>query len=155
MAYSQPTRGQATDVQIGARELAAYKTKTFSDVAGSGALNDIIPLFQVTGACLVHLRGYIETALTGATATLVHGRSGTTNDLITILTCTNMTLGAGIDNTAAVVARGTVLGKTPLKTYFDGQTINATNATAAITAGKINYICVYIPLTPGSGVEAL
>lgn len=155
MAYVPPTRGQIAEIQAGIRPLAAFKTKTFSNTAGNGALNDTIPLFQVTGSCLVSLRGYVETALTGATATLVHGKAGTTNDLIPILTCTNMTLGAGIDSTAAVVARGTALAKTPLKTYFDGEIINATNATAAITAGKINYICDFIPLTEGAGVEAL
>lgn len=155
MAYSSPTRGQLTEISVGARELAAYKTKTFANVAGSGALNDVMPLFQVTGTCLVHLRGYVETSLAGATATLVHGKAGATNDLITILTCTNMTAGTGIDSTAAVVARGTALAKTPLKTYFNGDIINATNATAAITAGKIHYICAFIPLTEGAGVEAL
>lgn len=155
MAYVPPTRGGLQEIQSGARELAAYKSKTFSNVAGSGALNDVIPLFRVTGMCLVALRGYVETALTGATATLVHGKSGATNDLIPILTCTNMTIGAGIDSTSAVVARGTALAKTPLKTYYHGDTINATNATAAITAGKINYICTFIPLTEGAGVEAL
>ena len=155
MAYAGQTRGQLAEIPAGARELAAYKTFTFSNAAGFGALNDVIPLFRVTGACLVHLRGYVETSLAGATATLVHGKAGTTNDLITILTCTNMVAGAGIDSTAAVVARGTALAKTPLKTYFNGDIINATNATAAITAGKIHYICAFIPLTEGSGVEAL
>lgn len=155
MAFSPLTRGQLQEIQSGVREIAAYKTKTFTGVAGSGALNDVMPLFRVTGTCLVALRGYVETTLAGATATLVHGKAGATNDLITILTCTNMAAGTGIDSTAAVVARGTALAKTPLKTYFDGDTINATNATAAITAGKINYICTFIPLTEGAGVEAL
>ena len=155
MAYVPPTRGQLQEIPTGARELAAYKTKTFSNTAGNGALNDVIPLCRVTGTCLVALRGYCETTLAGATATLVHGKAGATNDLITILTCTAITAGTGIDSTAAVVARGTALAKTPLKTYFDGDTINATNATAAITGGKINYICTFLPLTEGAGVEAL
>lgn len=149
------TRGQITEIQAGLRPLAAMKTKTFANVAGSGALNDVMPLFKVQGACLVSLRGYVETSLTGATATLVHGKAGATNDLIPILTCTTLVAGAGIDKSAAVVARGTALDKTPLKTYFDGDVINATNATAAITAGKIHYICDFIPLTEGAGVEAL
>ena len=155
MAYIPPTRGELQEVQSGARELAAYKTFTFSNTAGAGALNSTIPLFKVTGNCLVALRGYCETTLAGATATLVHGKAGATNDLIPILTCTNIVAGSGIDSTAAVVARGTALAKTPLKTYFDGDIINATDATAAITAGKINYICTFTPLTPGAGVEAL
>ena len=43
MAYTPPTRGQLEQIQVGARELAAYKTKTFANVAGSGALNDVMP----------------------------------------------------------------------------------------------------------------
>ena len=155
MVYVSPTRGQLEEIQSGVRFLAAYKTKTFSDTAGNGALNDTIPLFKVTGNCLVSLRGYCETTLTGITATLVHGKPGATNDLIPILICTNIVAGTGIDSTAAVVARGTVLVKLPLRTYFDNTTISATNATAAITAGKIHYICDYVPLTESSGVEAL
>lgn len=155
MAYTSPTRGQLEEIQSGVRELAAYKTKTFDGTAGNGALNDVMPLFKVTGNCLVALRGYCETTLAGATATLIHGKAGATNDLIPILTCTNIVAGSGIDSTSSVVARGTALVKTPLKTYFDGDIINATDATAAITAGKINYICTYIPLTQGAGVEAL
>lgn len=155
MAYVPPTRGQIQEIQAGIRPLAAFKTKTFSNTAGNGALNDVIPLFKVTGNCLVSLRGYCETTLAGASATLVHGKSGATNDLIPILTCTTIVAGAGIDKSATVVARGTALDKTPVKTYFDGDVINATNATAAITAGKINYICDFVPLTEGAGVEAL
>jgi len=155
MAFNGFPRGQLMEIQAGVRPLAAMKTFTFSNTAGAGALPSTIPLFRVTGAVLLCLRGYVETTLAGASATLVHGKAGTTNDLIPILTCTNMVAGSGIDSTSAVVARGTALAKTPLKTYFDGEIINATSATAAITAGKINYICDFIPLTEGAGVEAL
>jgi hypothetical protein len=155
MSYDGFTRGEVAEIEAGIIPIAAFKTKTFSNVAGSGALNDVMPLFKVTGNCLVSLRGYVETTLVGATATLVHGKAGATNDLIPILTCTTLVAGAGIDSTATVVARGTALAKSPVKTYFDGDVINATDATAAITAGKINYICDFLPLTPGAGVEAL
>jgi hypothetical protein len=149
------SRGQITEIIAGLRPLAALKTVTFSNAAGLGALNSTIPLFKVQGTCLVSLRGYCETSLAGATATLVHGKAGATNDLIPILTCTNIVAGSGIDKTSSVVARGTALDKTPLKTYFNDEVINATNATAAITAGKINYICDFIPLTEGAEVIAL
>jgi hypothetical protein len=148
------TRGQIAEITAGLRPMAALKTFTFSNITGSGALNDVIPLFKVQGNCLVSLRGYVETTLAGTNATVIHGKAGATNDLITILTCTNLTAGGGIDSTG-FVARGTALNKTPLKAYFDGDTINVTDATAAITAGKINYACDFVPLTEGAEVIAL
>lgn len=111
-----------------------------------------IPLFTVSGECLVSLRGYISTDLTGTNATLVHGKTGTTNDLITILTATALDKGAGIDSTGSV-ARGTALAKTPLKLYHDGETIFATTATAAVTGGVIHYLADFVPLTEDAFVE--
>jgi hypothetical protein len=119
---------------------------TFANVAGLGALNDTIKLFKVTGSVLCSLRGYIETSLTGATATLVHGVAGTTNMLIPILTCTTLTAGKGIDKSAAVVARGTALDAGKLWFVKDDDII-ATDATAAITAGKIHYILDFIDIS--------
>jgi hypothetical protein len=147
------TRGELDEMQAGVKPSGAMKSMTFSNVAGSGALNDTIKLFAVTGTVICSLRGYVETTLAGATATLVHGVAGTTNMLIPILTCTNMVANAGIDSTAAVVARGTALTKVPLWSVTNTDII-ATDATAAITAGKINYILDYIAITPNAAVTA-
>lgn len=119
----------------------------------TGGSDGTIPLFTVHGMCLVSLRGYVETTPTGTGGTLVHGKTGTTNDLITILTGTALTALGGIDSTG-YVARGTALAKTPLKSYTDGQTIFATVATHSIDTGLIHYIADYIPLTEGSYVSA-
>lgn len=121
----------------------------------SGGSDGKIPLFTVHGEALVSLRAYIEVAGAGASSTLVHGKTGTTNDLIPILTVTNFTKGAGIDSTSAVVARGTALAKTPLKLYHDGEDIFATVATAAATGGKLHYIADFTPLTEDAYVEAV
>lgn len=117
----------------------------------TGGSDGTIPLFTVTGNCLVSLRGYVETTLTGTGGTLVHGKTGTTNDLITILTGTAITAGGGVDSTG-FVARGTTLAKTPLKPYFDAQTIFATTATHSIDTGKIHYVCDYIAIDEGAAV---
>lgn len=119
----------------------------------TGGSDGQVPLFTVHGMCLVSLRGYVETTPTGAGATLVHGKTGTTNDLITILTATALTALGGIDSTG-YVARGSALAKTPLKAYTDGQTIFATVATHSVDAGLIHYIADYIPLTEGAYVSA-
>lgn len=120
----------------------------------TGGSSGKIPLFTVIGEVLVSLRGYIETDLTGASATLVHGKTGATNDLITILTATNLDAGAGIDSTGSV-ARGTALAKVPVKLYHDGEEIFATVATASVTAGVIHYIADYIAVSDDGSVDAV
>ncbi len=117
----------------------------------SGGSDGKVPLFTVTGSILCSLRGYCATTLTGTSATLVHGVTGTTNMLIPILTSTNITVGKGIDKTSAVVARGTALDKVPLW-YVQDEAIFATTATAATTAGKIHYFLDYIALTENANV---
>lgn len=117
----------------------------------TGGSDGKVPLFNVTGTILCSLRGYCATTLTGTSATLVHGVTGTTNMLIPILTSTNISIGKGIDSTSAVVARGTALLKVPLWCVQD-EAIFATTATAATTGGKINYVLDWIGLTEGAKV---
>lgn len=127
---------------------------TMSATNLSGGSDGKVPLFTVNGSCLVSLRGYCSEDLAGATATLVHGKTGTTNDLIPSFTCTSLDAGAGIDSTG-IVARGTALTKTPLKLYNDGEAIFATVGTASVTDGTINYIADIIPLSDSATVEAV
>lgn len=150
---TQFTRGQLSEIHAGVSPAGVHKVQTFSDAAGAGALSSTIKLFKVTGSVLCSLRGYVETTLAGATATLVHGVAGTTNMLIPILTCTNLTIGKGLDKSAAVVARGTALDKGMLWFVKDTDII-ATDATAAITAGKIHYILDFIAISDDATVEA-
>ncbi len=124
-----------------------------SALALAGGSDGTIPLFTVTGGVICSLRGYIETTLTGTSATLVHGVTGTTNMLIPILTATTLTTRKGIDKSAAVVARGTALDHVPLW-YVQDESIFATTATAAVTAGKIHYILDYIALDDTATVVA-
>jgi len=109
-----------------------------------------VPLFTVTGTVVGSLRGYCETDLTGANATLVHGITGSTNLLIPIITCTTIDAGKGIDNTG-LVANGLPLLVKPT-TLFAGE-VFATTATAATTAGKIHYVLDWIGMTSGATVE--
>ena len=143
---SQFTRGQLDEIKTGIAPAGVHKVQTFSNAAGAGALNSTIKLFKVEGSVLCSLRGYVETSLTGASATLVHGVAGTTNMLIPILTCTTLTIGKGIDKSAAVVARGTALDTGKLWFVKDDDII-ATDATAAITAGKIHYILDFVDIS--------
>jgi hypothetical protein len=118
----------------------------------SGGSDGKVLLFTVTGECLVSLRGYCETNLAGASATLVHGKTGTTNDLIPSFTATDLDAGGGIDSTG-IVARGTALAKVPLKLYHDGESIFATVGTASVSAGVVHYIADYVAVSQNAGVE--
>jgi hypothetical protein len=117
----------------------------------SGGSDGTVPLFTVKGSIICSLRGYIATDLAGTNATLVHGVTGTTNMLIPILTSTTLVKPKGIDKSAAVVARGTALDKVPLWHVCD-ENIFATTATAATSAGKINYVLDYIAVSDGATV---
>lgn len=139
------------DITNSGGDTGAGVVTAMAATALSGGSDGKVPLFTVTGSILCSLRGYCATSLTGTSATLVHGVTGTTNMLIPILTSTNITVGKGIDSTSAVVARGTALTKTPLW-YVQDEAIFATTATAATTAGKIHYVLDYIALTNGATV---
>jgi hypothetical protein len=142
------------DITNAGGDTGAGVVAAMSPITLSGGSDGKVPLFRVTGSILCSLRGYCGTSLTGTSATLVHGVTGTTNMLIPILTSTNITIGKGIDSTSAVVARGTALTKVPLW-YVADEDVFATTATAATTAGKIHYFLDYIALTDGATVTAL
>lgn len=161
LASEVKTSVEASTVAAALVDVANYSTDTGAGVVTAmdqsflaGGSDGKVPLYRVTGAIICSLRGYVATSLTGTNATLVHGVTGTTNMLIPILTSTTLVAPKGIDKSAAVVARGTALDKVPLWLVQD-EDIFATTATAATTAGKINYLLDYIAVTPGASVEAL
>lgn len=142
------TRGELSEIQANVRPQGRLKTVTFSAVAGSGA-QGTVKLFAITGAVVGSLRGYCETDLTGASATLVHGISGSTSLFIPIITGTTIDAGYGIDSTG-LVPRGVALAVKPT-VVFAGDII-ATVATADVTAGKIHYVFDYVALTADATV---
>lgn len=149
MAHSL-TRGELAEVQaLGG--LTAKKTMTFA----GGTLNDPgdfdgtgnpATLFTIAGG-MVALKLYarVTTALVGATATIAVGTTVSNATLIASTTATNLAVneiwndtspdaGADVDSTLKIVSQSVI------------QTIG----TANITAGVIEYVAVWKPITEGA-----
>ena len=153
MAHSL-TRGELSEIQaLGG--LTAKKTMTFA----GGTVNDPgdfdgtgnpATLFTVSGGMVsVKLYARVTTALVGATATVEVGTTVSTTSLIPLTTGTNMAIneiwndatpdtGADADSTLKIVS----------------QSIIQTVRTANITAGVIEYIALWKPITEGATLVA-
>jgi hypothetical protein len=107
-------------------------------------------LFTVTGNVLVQVFGICDTDLVGA-ATLEVGVAGNTAGLIA--QTANATT---IDDGEIVVDATSAVGVEALPSTFivnDGADIIMTVGAAAITAGVIDWYCLYRPLSAGAKVE--
>lgn len=144
------TRGELAEINaLGG--LTAVKTMTFA----GGTLNDPgdfdgtgnpATLFTVTGGMVaVKLYARVTTALVGATATIAVGTTVSTASLIASTTATNLAInemwndatpdtGAEVDSTLKIVS----------------QSIIQTIGTANITAGVIEYVALWKPITIGA-----
>lgn len=149
MAHSL-TRGQLAEIQaLGG--LSAVKTMTFA----GGTVNDPgdfdgtgnpATLFTVAGGMVaVKVYARVVTAPVGATATIAVGTTVSNATLIASTTATNLAIneiwndaspdaGADVDSTLKVVS----------------QNIIQTVGTANITAGVIEYVAVWKPITEGA-----
>jgi len=131
--------------------LITKKAHTFSNVAGSGAVGTVA-LFTVTGMVQVSVVGICGTDLVGA-ATLEVGVTGSTAlCLAQIIDAT--TLDAGelyADPTAATfkVISATVPPKAIITTD-----IFATVASTNITAGQVDFYCIWNPISSNGSVDA-
>lgn len=136
--------------------LQAVKTVTFDggttnapgDHDGTG---DPVTLFTVTGTVLMRVIGRCTTNLAGASATLEVGTALTTAGLIAQTTATDIDANElWHDNSPdASVELASVMTQ-----KIVSQNVIATVGTANITAGVIEFICLWFPLTPDSKVVA-
>ena len=145
------TAGQIQEIQARGG-IVTNKRITFTGAAGLGATGTI-PLFTVTGQALVCVIAACSTNLAGATATHKVGNSGSTARYQAQVTATNIIAGDTIDLSGEVSA-GTAVGKTPNQLAFNGESIIATIATANITAGVLDYYCIWFPLSDDALVVA-
>lgn len=127
--------------------IVVRKSITFADAAGQGAVGTI-DLFNVSGRCRVRISAYCETLLAGATATVELGVAGGTALLIAQTTGTDIDAGEfWSDATPAIVEAAQGFMNLALD-------IIITVATAAVSSGKINFMCEYEPVSDGAYVEA-
>lgn len=107
---------------------------------------DPYTLFNVTGDVLIKaVFGIVNTDLAGASATIEVGVAGNTAKLIAQSTATDLDDG-DVWTDAGAEAGVDVLASAALFAINDGADIIETIATANITAGQIDYYCIWAPL---------
>lgn len=134
--------------------LQAVQTVTFDGGTTDGigdqdGDNNPLTLFKVNGTVLMRLFARCKTTLTGASATVSVGTSLTTTGLIASTTATNLAANEiWHDNTPdASIELSSVATQ---KIVSDD--VILTVGTANVTAGELEFICLWFPLTPDSSV---
>lgn len=136
--------------------LQAVKTVTFAGGTTNGVgdfdgTGNPVNLFTVTGSCLVRVLARCTTSLEGASATLRVGTALSDAGLIASTTATDIDANEIWHDATpdASVELSSVLTQ-----KIVSQDIIATVGTANITAGVIEFTCMWLPLTPDSKVTA-
>lgn len=127
----------------------AKKTVTFADVAGQGAVGTVA-LFTVQGSIIIErLTARCTTLLTGALATVEVGVAGNTAALIA------QTVGTDIDANEFWQDATPEVGVSPaIVEKAVCLSIIATVGTAAVTAGVIEFIIEWRPLSDNGQLSA-
>lgn len=118
------------------------------DSAGTG---NPYALFTVSGIVEMRIFGICNTLLAGATATLEVGVAGNTAGLIAQTTATDIDANEiWLSATPGVLVQA--FGAHPF--IVNNASIIETVGTADITAGQIDYYCIYRPISDGATVVA-
>lgn len=141
-------RRDANNVPIWIDGIVVTKTITYAS-PGSGDTG-ATTLFTVTGDVKVTVFAVCSTDLTGDTATIEVGIAGNTAALIAQTTATSIDA-AEVWTTATPATVRAVPGAFILT---NGTDITQTIATAAITAGKLTFYCLWTPLSDDGNVVA-
>ena len=128
---------------------AGGTTNGIGDFNGTG---NPFSLFKVTGNVIMKVIGICTTTLVGTSATLEMGITGSTASIIAQTTATAIDVGEIWHD--ATPDSGVELASVMIENIVaNGADIIGTVATADITAGVIEFICLWKPLTDGSLVE--
>lgn len=127
------------------------KRFTFSNAAGLGAVGTV-NIFTVTGDVLVRVLGSVKTDLTAdGAATLALGTANAATALSTAITATALDVGDVFHYGASPADIGAIGGAGGVASQpfmiANGADIIGTVATANITAGVIDFYCLWQPLS--------
>lgn len=156
--YSSPMDRDANHTTIHGLSFKAVKTMTLAggttddpgDYDGAG---NPATLFTVTGDVMLSIFAVCNTSLTGDTATIEVGVTGNTAALIAQTTATDIDDGdIWVDATPGVGVEALPSGSVFI--VNDGADIIQTAATANITAGALEYYCLWRPLSSNGNVVA-
>jgi hypothetical protein len=110
-----------------------------------------VTLFTVTGVVELRIFGICNTLLAGATATLEVGVAGNTAALIAQTTATDIDADE-VWLSATPGVKAAAFGGEPF--IVNNANIIETTGTANITAGQIDYYCIWRPISDGATVVA-
>lgn len=127
------------------------KRITYTGGAGAGQSGSPVPIFTISsgGSAWVSIGAHVATSLTGATATIALGVTGSTSLFIAATTATGLTTSAANWVDATPDAAGIAVPAALKDIQVDADIIN-TIATANVTGGVIDYVLMYVPVTPGT-----
>lgn len=144
------------DLEIADKWQRVEKSITFvggtaNAIGDHDGTNDPFDIFTVTGNVLIKVIGVCTTTLVGASSTLEVGVTGTTAGIIAQTTGTDIDVSEIWHDASpdAGVEAATVMVE---KIICNSLNIIGTVGTANITAGVINFICLWKPLTEDSSV---
>lgn len=157
--HGSPKTGNFADVVDTDWGLRVEKSITFDGgttnaIGDHDGTSDPFTIFTVTGTVLVRVVAICTTSLTGASATLEVGVTGSTAGLIALTTATAIIAGEiWHDNSPdSFIEASTIAPEYVIS--GDGTNIIGTVKTANITAGVIKFICAWYPLSDGASVVA-
>ena len=136
---------------------AAFTGGTTNAHGNVGGTLAAYPLFTVSGDCLIHVFGICNVLPVGATGTLSIGVAGNTAALIALETASEIAAGNVFVSATQSVGVARLVGEPFVVAGPVGGTnltVIETAATANITAGQIDYYCMWIALEPGAKVVA-
>ena len=144
--------GSTLNWQVTKHVSTAFTGGSANQHGNDAGTNDPYDVFTVTGDVIVKaIWGVVNTTLTGATATISVGVVGNVAALIPIDLATDILDGnIYVGATAAVGAAA--VENTGLFGINDGLDIIETTATSDVTAGQIDYYCVWAPAEDGASI---
>lgn len=145
--------GSSTSFTSSVAKTVTYAGGTTNDPGDFDGTDNPDPLFTVSGQVLLAVIAVCSVSLTGASATLAVGKSGSTARYLPSTTGTTIVAGKTLDSTG-LVAAGTAPITTPNQVAFDGESVIATVGTADVTAGVVTYYAFFKPLSAGATVVA-
>lgn len=148
---STPFSRDANRVPITNLGLITKKSQTFSNVAGGGAVGTVA-LFTVTGVVYASIVGYCGTDLVGA-ATLEVGVTGSTAVMLAQIADAT-TLDVGELYADATAAKFKAISATVPPKVIVTTDIFATVGSTNITAGQVDFYCIWNPISNDGNVTA-
>ena len=143
-------------VQLVAKKVSSAFTGGSNEHGDKDGTLATYPLFDVYGDCLVHVFGVCNVLPVGATGTLEVGVVGNTPALIAQEVASEIAAGNVFVSATQSVGVARLVGQ-PFVVAGDvagaKRVIGEKVATADLTAGQIDYYCLWIPLEPGARVE--